>query len=61
MRGSLEQIQMKAEAIAIAEAEERMAEANLDNAQAVVEQRQAALDQADLISTVPCSGRRLTG
>ena len=33
---------MKAEAIAIAEAEKHMAEANLENAQAVVEQRQAA-------------------
>jgi HlyD family secretion protein len=48
MRASLEQIQMKAEAIAIAEAEKYMAEANLENAQAVVEQRQAALDQAGL-------------
>jgi HlyD family secretion protein len=48
LRASLEQIQMKEEAIAIAEAEQQMAEANLDNAQAVVEQRQAALDQARL-------------
>ncbi|OAF18955.1 efflux RND transporter periplasmic adaptor subunit [Bradyrhizobium neotropicale] len=48
LRGSLEQIQMKAEAIAIAKAEVHMAEANLENAQAVVEQRQAALDQAKL-------------
>src|SRR6266571_277437 len=48
LRASLEQIQMKAEAIAIAEAEKDMAEANLENAQAVVEQRQAALDQAQL-------------
>ena len=48
LRASLEQIQMKEEAIAIAEAEQHMAEANLDNAQAVVEQRQAALDQARL-------------
>src|SRR5258708_20543592 len=39
---------MKAEAIAIAEAEKHMAEANLENARAVVEQRQAALDQAGL-------------
>src|SRR6266576_3034410 len=45
LRASLEQIQMKAEAIAVAEAEKLMAEANLQNAQAVVEQRQAALDQ----------------
>jgi HlyD family secretion protein len=48
LRASLEQIQMKAEAIAIAEAEQRMAEANIQNSQAVVEQRQAALDQAQL-------------
>src|SRR5439155_20937657 len=48
LRASLEQIQMKAEAIAIAEAEQQMAEANLENARAVVEQRQAALDQAQL-------------
>lgn len=54
LRASLTQIQMKAEAIAIAEAETHMAEANLDNAQAVVEQRQAALAQAkvDLDRTV---------
>jgi len=48
LRASLEQIQMKEEAIAIAEAEKYMAEANLENAQAVVEQKQAALDQAGL-------------
>jgi HlyD family secretion protein len=48
LRASLDQIQMKTEAIAIAEAERLMAEANLENAQAVVEQRQAALDQAQL-------------
>ena len=48
LRASLEQIQMKAEAIAIAEAERQMAEASLENAQAVVEQRQASLDQAEL-------------
>jgi HlyD family secretion protein len=48
LRASLEQIQMKAEAIAIAEAEKLMAEANLENAQAVVDQRRAALDQAQL-------------
>jgi len=48
LRASLEQIQMKAEAIAIAVAERHMAEANLENAEAVVEQRQAALDQAEL-------------
>jgi HlyD family secretion protein len=48
LRASLDQIQMKTEAIAIAEAEERMARANVQNAQAVVEQQQAALDQARL-------------
>jgi HlyD family secretion protein len=48
LRASIEQIQMKAEAIAIAEAENLMADANLQNAHAVVEQRQAALDQARL-------------
>src|SRR5690242_8717575 len=48
LRASLEQIQMKEEAIAISETEKDMAEANLENAQAVVQQRQAALDQARL-------------
>jgi HlyD family secretion protein len=48
LRASVEQIQMKAEAIAIAEAEKHMAGANLENAEAVVEQRQAAVDQAQL-------------
>jgi HlyD family secretion protein len=54
LSGSLEQIEMKAQAIAIADAERNMAEANLENAQAVVEQRQATLDQArvDLDRTV---------
>ena len=47
LRASLEQIQMKVEAIAIAEAEKHMAAANLANAEAVVEQRQAAVDQAE--------------
>ncbi len=47
LRASLEQIQMKAEAIAIAEAERQMAEANLENSQAIVEQRLASLDQAE--------------
>jgi HlyD family secretion protein len=51
---SIEQIQMKVEAIAIAVAERDMAEANLNNALAVVEQKEAALDQArvDLDRTV---------
>jgi HlyD family secretion protein len=48
LRASIEQIQMKAEAIAIAEAEQRMAEANVRNALAVVKEKQAALDQARL-------------
>src|SRR6516165_6585313 len=48
LRASFEQIQMREEAIAIAEAEQHMAEANFENSQAVVEQRQAALDQARL-------------
>lgn len=48
LRASLEQIQMKAEAITIAEAEKAMAEANLANAQAIVEQKEAALDQAQV-------------
>src|SRR6516162_3700326 len=54
LRASVEQIQMKVEAIAIAEAEREMAEANLNNALAVVEQKEAALDQAqvDLDRTV---------
>jgi HlyD family secretion protein len=45
---SIEQINMKEEAIAMAVAERRMAEANVENALAVVEQKQAALDQARL-------------
>jgi HlyD family secretion protein len=48
LRASLEQIQMKAETITITQAEQQMAEANLDNALAVVEERQAALDQAEV-------------
>jgi HlyD family secretion protein len=48
LRASIEQIQMKQEAIAIAEAERDMAEANLNNALAVVQQKEAALDQAQV-------------
>jgi HlyD family secretion protein len=48
LRASLDQVQMKADAIATAEAEKQMAEADIENAQAVVEQRQASLDQARL-------------
>ena len=43
-----EQINLKIEAIDIAQAEVMMAEANLTNAHAVVEQKQATLDQAEL-------------
>jgi HlyD family secretion protein len=46
LRASIEQINMRQEAIATAEAELRMAEANIDNARAVVEQKQAELEQA---------------
>ncbi|PWT82694.1 MAG: efflux RND transporter periplasmic adaptor subunit [Acidobacteria bacterium] len=54
LRASMDQIQMKEEAIAIAEAEWEMAGANLNNALAVVQQKEAALDQAqvDLDRTV---------
>jgi HlyD family secretion protein len=45
LRASLVQIQLKEEAISIARAEQRMAEANLENARADIEQKQAALDQ----------------
>jgi HlyD family secretion protein len=47
-RASIEEQSMRAQAIAIAEAELRMAEANLVNANAVVEQREAALQQAEV-------------
>jgi HlyD family secretion protein len=47
-RASIEDQNMRAQAIAIAEAELRMAEANLVNANAVVEQREAALQQAEV-------------
>jgi HlyD family secretion protein len=54
LRACIEQIQMRAEAITITEAERQMAEASLENAQAVVEERQAGLYQAhvDLDHTV---------
>jgi HlyD family secretion protein len=48
LRASLEQIQMKTEAITMVQAEQQMEEANLDNALAVVEEKQAALDQAEV-------------
>jgi len=43
-----EQIKLKIEGIDIAQAEVAMAEANLSNARAIVEQKQATLDQAEL-------------
>jgi HlyD family secretion protein len=54
LRASVEQIKMKEEAIAIAEAERDMADATLNNALAVVQQQEAALEQAqvDLDRTV---------
>lgn len=47
-RASVEQVNMRKEAIAMAEADVEMAEASLHNAQAVVDQRRAAVDQARL-------------
>ena len=46
---------------AIAEAEQHMAEANLENAQAVVSKGRQLSIRPDLISIAPCSGRRLMG
>jgi HlyD family secretion protein len=48
LRASIEQIELKSEAIAMAEAELRMAEASVKNAEAVTQQQQATLDQAEL-------------
>jgi HlyD family secretion protein len=48
LRAALEQVKMKTEAIEIAEADLRMTEANLENADAVIVQKQAAVDQAEL-------------
>jgi HlyD family secretion protein len=48
LRASVDQIEMRVHAIAIAKAEQHMAGANLENARAVVEQEEAALDQARL-------------
>jgi len=45
---SIEQIRMKDDAVQIAAAEEAMAEANVDNAEAVVAEKQAALHQAEV-------------
>ena len=60
LRASLEQIQMRAEAITITEAEQQMAEANLENAQAVVEERQRRSIKRKSTSTAPSSALRLT-
>jgi HlyD family secretion protein len=48
LRALEEDITLKAQAIEIADAELLMSEANVQNADAVVEQRQAALEQAEL-------------
>jgi HlyD family secretion protein len=48
LRAALDQVQMKVEAIAMSEAEVRMAEASLRNAESVVEEKGAALDQANV-------------
>jgi HlyD family secretion protein len=48
VRASVEQVELKSEAIAMAEAESRMAEANVHNAEAITQQQQATLDQAEL-------------
>ena len=54
LRGAIEQVELKLEAIDMAAAELRMAEANVQNAEAVTQQQQATLDQAevDLARTV---------
>jgi HlyD family secretion protein len=53
-RAAVEQVELKSEAITMAEAELRMAEASIQNAEAVTQQQQATLDQAefDLARTV---------
>jgi HlyD family secretion protein len=48
VRAGLEQMNMRGEAIQIAESELHMADASLSNAEAVVEQKQAELEQAEL-------------
>jgi HlyD family secretion protein len=48
LRALQKQLKMKAEAIAMAEAELSMGEANLQNAEAVVVEKQAAVEQAEL-------------
>ena len=48
LRAALAQIEMKADAIEIAEADAQMALANVRNAEAVVEEKQAVLDEAEV-------------
>jgi HlyD family secretion protein len=48
LRALQKQLKMKAEAIAMAEAELSMGEANLQNAEAVVAEKQAGVEQAEL-------------
>jgi HlyD family secretion protein len=48
LRVALEQIETKADAIEIARAEAQMALANVTNAEAVVEEKQAVLDEAEV-------------
>jgi HlyD family secretion protein len=54
LRGAVEQVELKSEAIDMAAAELHMTEANVQNAEAVTQQQQATLDQAevDLARTV---------
>src|SRR6202030_2793380 len=48
LRASTEEINMRAQALATARAESRMADAAIEDAQAIGEQRQAGLEQAKL-------------
>jgi HlyD family secretion protein len=48
LRAALQQIEMKADAIEIAEADAQMARANVRNTEAVVEEKQAVLDEAEV-------------
>ena len=54
LRAAFEQVELKSQAITMAQAELRMAEASIQNAEAVTQQQQATLDQAqvDLARTV---------
>jgi HlyD family secretion protein len=53
-RAAIEQVELRSQAITMAQAELRMAEAGIQNAEAVTQQQQATLDQAevDLARTV---------